>query len=126
MDAAQFRAQYPEFSSPVAYPDPIINRYLAIAVKRLPELRWADLLDDGIGLYIAHHLCLLDRAKAAVSGGTAGQVEGLETQKAVDTVSVSMDVTAVTIAEAGMWNSTVYGVQFYQLMMIVGMGGVQL
>lgn len=126
MDIALFRAQYPEFADPVAYPDVVINRHLAIAVKRLPESRWADLLDDGIGLYIAHYLALGDRAKAAVTNGTAGQVEGLETQKTVDTVSVSMDVSAVTIADAGMWNSTSYGIQFYQLMMIVGAGGVQL
>lgn len=126
MDAALFRAQYPEFTSPTDYPDAVINRHLAVAVKRLPESRWADLLDNGIGLYIAHYLALGARAKVAVENGTVGQVEGLETQKTVDTVSVSMDVSAVTIADAGMWNSTSYGIQFYQLMMIVGAGGVQL
>lgn len=37
-----------------------------------------------------------------------------------------MDVSGILITDAGHWNQTTWGVQFYQLMMMAGAGGIQL
>lgn len=96
----------------------------------LNECRWADLYDDGQMLFVAHYLVLYAREAEATSNGDdasfAGQVQGVETSKTVDKVSVSFDVSKVTLEDAGHWNMTTYGIQFFQLVQMVGMGGVQL
>lgn len=120
MDAAQFRAAYPQFVDATAYPDPAIALQLSLAGKMLPENRWSDLLDHGTGLFVAHYLTV--NAKAAKTGNVQMPIAS----KAVDKVSVSYDTSASLIADAGHWNSTVYGVQFIQLARMIGAGGVQL
>lgn len=127
LTAAAFRVVYPEFSSTVTYTDATIDRLIALAVKLLPETRWKDLLDDGIGLYVAHYLSLSARAaRLASSSAIPGAVVGVLSAKAVDKVSASYDVSATTLEGAGHWNGTSYGVQFWQLAMMVGAGPVQL
>jgi hypothetical protein len=53
-------------------------------------------------------------------------VAGPIASKSVGGVSISYDVGAVTIENAGHWNGSQYGIQFYQLAMIVGAGVTQL
>ena len=127
IDESSFRIQMPMFASVEDYPSAQFNFYLKLGVKLLPELRWDDLLDDGLTLFVAHYLVLFRRAMLAESvGGDVGKVVGNETAKSVDSVSKSMDVSSVTLADAGQWNQTTFGVQFWQLAMMVGAGGVQL
>ncbi|EFF82115.1 DUF4054 domain-containing protein [Acinetobacter haemolyticus] len=127
IDEQSFREEMPVFADSAQYPTFQFNFYLNLGKKLLNEDRWEDLLDYGLTLFIAHYLTLYKRGIDAASvGGDAGKVVGNETSKAVDSVSKSMDVSGVTIADAGHWNQTTWGVQFYQLMMMVGAGGVQI
>lgn len=127
LDESTFRQNMPMFADVDLYPSAQFNFYLKLGVKLLPESRWDDLLDDGIAFYVAHYLALYARDMAVVDvGGIGGKVVGNETSKSIDSVSKSMDVSSVLNADAGHWNQTTYGIQFYQLMMMVGAGGIQL
>jgi len=124
---SSFRETMPMFADAAVYPQFQLNFYLKLGLKLLNERRWDDLLDDGLTFFIAHYLTLYKRAMAAAAiGGDAGKIVGNETAKSVDSVSKSMDVSGVLITDAGHWNQTTFGVQFYQLSQIVGAGGVQL
>lgn len=129
LDEPTFRQSLPEFASTDDYPSFNVQMYLRIGRKMLPESRWEDCLDDGLTLYVAHYLVLYSRNRSAsetVGPDGVGNVVGVETAKSVDGISVSMDVGAVTFADAGHWNQTSYGVQLYQLAMMFGAGGIQL
>lgn len=129
LDEPTFRQSLPEFASVDDYPSFNVQMYLRIGRKMLPESRWGDCLDDGLALYVAHYLVLYSRNRSAgeaLGPDAAGAVVGVETSKSVDGVSVSMDVGTVTLADAGHWNQTSYGVQLYQLAMMFGAGGIQL
>lgn len=124
---SSFREEMPAFADTTQYPTFHFNFYLNLGKKLLRVERWGDMLDYGLTLFIAHYLTLYRRTMNAASiGGDAGKIVGNETSKAVDSVSKSMDVSGVLIAEAGHWNQTTFGVQFYQLMMMAGAGGIQL
>ena len=120
---AGFRQSFPEFADVNDFLPQRVTFWLAVGKKMLPESRWDDLLDHGLCLFIAHHLAM---EKQAADAGGVGQVVGLETAKAVDSVSVSMDVSTITLANAGHWNQTTYGIQLYQLAQMFGAGGIQL
>lgn len=127
LNESTFRQNMPMFADADQFPSAQFNFYLKLGVKLLPESRWDDLLGDGLTFYVAHYLTLYARDMAFVDvGGIGGKVVGNETSKSVDGVSKSMDVSSVLIAEAGHWNQTTYGIQFYQLMLMVGAGGIQL
>ncbi|WP_425917570.1 DUF4054 domain-containing protein [Acinetobacter sp. TSRC1-2] len=127
LDESTFRQTMPAFASVDDYPSAQFNFYLKLGVKLLPESRWDDLLDDGLTFFIAHYLVLYARDMAFVDiGGIGGKVIGNETSKSVDSVSKSMDVSAILNTEAGHWNQTTFGIQFYQLMQMIGAGGIQL
>ena len=127
LDESTFRQKMPMFADVDQFPSAQFNFYLKLGMKLLPESRWDDLLDDGLTFYVAHYLTLYARDMAFVDvGGIGGKVVGNETSKSVDGVSKSMDVSSVLNADAGHWNQTAYGIQFYQLMMMVGAGGIQL
>lgn len=122
-----FRENMPMFADANSYPAFQFNFYLTLGTKLLPEQRWDDLLDYGLTLFVAHYLTLYKRGMDLVSvGGDAGKVVGNETSKSVDGVSKAMDVSGVLITDAGHWNQTTFGVQFYQLIQMVGAGGIQL
>lgn len=127
IDEQSFRETMPVFADPAQYPTFQFNFYLNLGKKLLNEDRWEDLLDYGLTLFIAHYLTLYKRGMDAASvGGDAGKIVGNETSKAVDSVSKSMDVSGVIITDAGHWNQTTWGVQFYQLMLMASAGGIQL
>lgn len=130
---SSFRESMPMFADGMEYPSFQFNFYLTLGTKLLPESRWGDpndpdsLIDYGLTLFIAHYLTLFKRGMDASSiGGDAGKVVGNETSKSVDSVSKSMDVSGVLITDAGHWNMTTFGIQFYELMMMAGAGGIQL
>ena len=127
LDESTFRQTMPAFASVDDYPSAQFNFYLKLGVKLLPESRWDDLLDDGLTFFIAHYLVLYAREMAfADIGGIGGKVVGNETSKSVDGVSKSMDVSGILNTDAGHWNQTTFGIQFYQLMQMIGAGGIQL
>ncbi len=129
IDESVFRQSFPVFADQDVYPTAQFNFWLKFSKKMMDECRWADLYDEGQMLFVAHYLVLYAREVDAVNNSGAeyaGQVQGVETSKSVDKVSVSLDVSKIMFDDAGHWNLTTYGIQFYQLMQMVGMGGIQL
>jgi hypothetical protein len=125
--SATLRAQFPEFTDPVAYTDAAIALWLSVAVLLLDPDRWDTLLDTGTTLFICHHLALAARdQQVAAAGGIPGAVQGILTAKAVDKVSASYDAQSVLLDDAGFWNLTSYGIQFLTFARMFGAGGVQL
>lgn len=124
---ALFRSHRPEFADVTRFPDTVVAHQLRIASLTLGEQTWGDLWAYGIELRAAHYLALGARtAAAAAAGGIGGGISGILTSKSVDKVSAGYDVGAVTNEGAGFWNTTAYGVEFYQLLMMMGAGPVQL
>ena len=124
--AAEFRAAFPQFTEDL-YPDARVSLCLALAARRLDPCRWDELLADGMALFTAHYLTLERAATKAGDGGmeaAAGPV--VSVSKTVGGVSKSENragAAATGYAEAGHWNDTVYGKQFYELMRLIGAGG---
>ena len=126
--AAIFRQNFPEFADVTRYPNAQVDFWLGYADKLLYDVcRWSDMRDYGIQLVVAHQLTLWRRSMdAAGAGGTPGGTAGAASSKAVGGVSVSYDTGAALLENGGYWNLTVYGIQFWQLALIVGLGGFQL
>lgn len=53
--------------------------------------------------------------RAAAIGGGGGANSGVVSSKSVDKVSVSYDSSATMNPDAGFWNNTRYGAEFWQL-----------
>lgn len=86
-----------------------------------------ELTDIGVGLVTAHHVALGTRnTNTSAVGGVPGQVAAPQSSKSVDKVSAGYDTAAVTNKDAGFWNSTMYGIQYYTLALTMGAGGLQL
>lgn len=128
MGAATFRTDFPEFASTTDYPDAQVNFWIGLAGQLLNADRFADILPYATELYTAHHLALQKKNLLVVaSGGVPGMaVSGPMSSKAVDKVSASYDTQAITYKDAGHWNATTYGLQFYNLILMFGAGGIQL
>lgn len=127
MDAATFRANFPEFTSTATYPDAQVNMWLGVAANRVDSGAWGALTDLGLQLFTAHNLVMMARRqKTAAVGGIPGATQGVLTAKAVDKVSASYDAGSTTHEDAGNWNATDYGVQFWEYAQMMGAGGLQL
>lgn len=125
-----FREDFPEFgTSPGtgAYTDARITFWLEIAALMLNLCRWGTLIDHGTELFVAHHLAM-DNAnqRAAAAGGSIGQTTGPLNNKSVDKVAAGYSTGEVTLENAGHWNMTTYGIQFFQLMRMMGAGPIQI
>jgi hypothetical protein len=126
VDIATFRADFPEFADVGAYPNAQVTFYLTLAGKLLNACRWADLLDMGTELFVAHNLVLeRQNQAAAATGGVPGVQTGAVSGKTVDKVSVTYDASAGLETDAGHWNLTTYGTRFINLARMVGAGGMQ-
>jgi len=130
MTPEEFRMALPQFSAEL-YPDTRVQFWLALAAKALPAERWGDLLPEGTVLYAAHHLTL-ERAASLDAQGTGGMdvAAGPVTAvtKTVGSVSKSESragTAAAGIIGSGQWAQTIWGQQFYQLVLLVGAGGAQ-
>jgi Protein of unknown function (DUF4054) len=127
MTPAKFRQDFPEFACTTTYPDTQVNLYVGLAGKLLNADRWDDMLDMGTSLFVAHHLVIGQRNVASAEvGGAPGAIQGPQSSKSVDKVSVSYDTGAVTLADGGFWNMSSYGIRLLQIARYVGAGGVQL
>lgn len=121
MDAAQFRADFPEFASQTVYPDSAVTFWITVAGKLLRACAWADLIDVGTELFVAHNLSL-EKLAAANGGMNSGVITG----KTVDKLSVTYDASVGIVPDAGHWNLTTYGTRFLWLLNMAGMGPTQL
>ncbi|UIA94548.1 DUF4054 domain-containing protein (plasmid) [Erwinia tracheiphila] len=127
MDAVTFRTDFPEFTDPAVYPDAQINFYLKLSEKMLNVQRFGDVFPFAQELYVAHYMTLYAQNMEAVASGSApGEMTGPTSSMSVDKVSIGYDTGAATMPGAGFWNLTTYGVQFWQMLMMFGAGGIQL
>lgn len=124
---ALMRQIFPEFIDVGIYPDQQIQFWLGVAENMLDPLRWYNMLEHGAYLFTAHHLTIAQRDKlAGVSGAALGSIQGAIASKTVDKVSVSYSNDIAMYQDAGFWNLTTYGLQYWNLVRMVGAGGIQL
>lgn len=129
VDAATFRASFPEFADPTKYPDAQINFWIGISPVYLNPCVYTDpaALDFVTQLFVAHNIVLSRTAQfTSQVGGIPGGVTGPTTSKQVDKVSYSSAAQLVALENGGAWNMTQYGIQFLQLARMWGAGGFQL
>jgi hypothetical protein len=124
---AQFRADFPEFASTTKYPDASLTFWLTLGGLLINAGRWGDVVNFGVGLYIAHNLALEALAqRQAAGGGIPGAASGMLNSKSVDKVSAGYDTASVAEEFGGNWNLTTYGQRLYRLMKQFGAGPVQI
>lgn len=123
----QFRADFPQFSSEVTFPDAQVQFRLNLADKLLDEVIFDDVFPYVVELFVAHYMALqaADNRAAAI-GRAGGANSGVSNSKSVDKVSVGYDTSATLNPDAGFWNNTRYGSEFYELVCLFGTGGRQL
>ncbi|CAM3714391.1 hypothetical protein BS639_17160 [Rouxiella silvae] len=125
---SDFRVLFPQFADTTKYPDLRIAARLAVADRLLNEnVTGTDLFPYYSGLFVAHYMYLdaADSRSTAV-GGAGGANSGVLTSKSVDKVSMSYDASMTMNPDAGFWNNSRYGSEFWELMMLFGAGGIQL
>ena len=128
-DIAKFRSDFPEFdaSNPQVYSDSQITFWAGVGESLLNERRWGDLLPYGLELFVAHHISLAKaEQEASTLGQVAGQGAGLVSGEGAGGVSFNLDTQATLKSNAGNYNLTTYGREFYALVTIIGIGGAQL
>ncbi|CAI2418446.1 DUF4054 domain-containing protein [Serratia liquefaciens] len=123
----QFRTDFPQFNDTTRYPEAQIQFRLNLADALLDERRLGNLFVYLVELFVAHYTALqaVDN-RAAAAGGAGGANSGVVSSKSVDKVSVSYDNSATLNPDAGFWNNTRYGAEFYQYICMFGAGGRQL
>ena len=124
MTAAQFRANYKEFSDTNLYPDSAVNYWLAIASLLLNPNRWdTNMILLGVALYVAHNLVIEIKAQsAALKGGWPGMSRGAISAESAGQVSINFDSTLTLEEDAGHFALTEYGNRFIRLARMFGAG----
>lgn len=122
----QFRQLIPAFKDQAKYPEGEFDLNLTLAASMLGA-NWQDWRPMGMALVVAHWAVLDAREQVvADKGGIPGQGGiGILSSKGIGSVSAGYDVTTGSYANAGVWNATSYGRRYWQLLRLVGMGGVQ-
>lgn len=124
---AQFRLDFPEFADTTVYTSSSVNFWITVATRLLNPNRWFDNLDLGIELFTAHNLALERLAmKGGAGGGIPGLVGGIASSKTIDKLSVTYDTKIGLGPEsAGQFNLTIFGLRFWWLLNMAGMGPTQ-
>ncbi|MDY4387890.1 DUF4054 domain-containing protein [Pectobacterium aroidearum] len=124
----KFRDDFPEFANTIRYPDAAVNFYLGQADILLDQNMQGDQFVYLAELFTAHYTELRGRALAAATagGGVNSSGGGVLTSKSVDKVSASYDVSGIINPDAGFWNNTGYGREFFWWWSMFGAGGRQL
>ena len=125
-----FRESFPQFTEEL-FAEGRVQFYLTLAKKQLDMCRWDELWLEGCFLHAAHHLTLereANKSKDGTGGINAAAGAVISTSKAVGGVSKSESragAAATANLNAGHWNDTIYGKQYWQLAQLVGAGGLQ-
>lgn len=81
----------------------------------------------GVMLFTAHEITLAaENVNAASFDGSPGQQGGIANNKTVGSATIGFDAQSTTEKDAGYWNLTNYGKQYYRFLKIFGAGGAQL
>lgn len=110
--AQSFLLLYPEFNKP-KYTNALLSVWLDVAISQVNVTRWASQYAFGVLTLTAHYL--------TIYGDTDSQV-GLLTSNNVDGVNYSLDINRVTNEDGASFNSSKYGVQYFQLAKMKGAG----
>jgi len=126
-DIGAFIEEFPEFADTTLYPTAQIEFWVGFATLQVRQEIWKKAWSTGVSLYVAHQLVLYaqNRRSAAV-GGIPGQSGGIANNKTVGSATVAYDTASTSLTDAGFWNLTNYGKQFFQLVKIFGAGVRQL
>jgi hypothetical protein len=119
---SQFRLLFPAFGDKSVYTDAMIQTWLNMAP--LNSSVWGDMYQLGQGLWTAHEL-----AKFGPGGYTSQNifgVGGIPASKSVNGVSISYDTSMGVDPEAGQYNMTLYGRQFWSMMKFLPIGPFQM
>ena len=123
----EFRADFPQFQDETKFPTPVIEFRLGLADLILSETKHDTLFKYMVGLFVAHHLSLWwQDQREIIAGGAGGASKGVVSSKSVHDVSVSYDTSMTMNPDAGFWNLTRYGQEYWQCFQLFGMGGRQL
>jgi len=123
----QFRNDFPQFANTTTFPDAQIQFRLGLADIQLDQNRFGSLFVYMVELFVAHYLYLYAAdSRSALVGGAGGSNSGVLTSKSVDKVSMGYDTSATLDPNAGFWNNSRYGSEFYQTLCMFGAGGRQL
>lgn len=124
---SDFRRDFPQFSDATKYPDAVIQFRLNLADMLIDGSAMGDMFRYLAELFVAHYMVLnAADTTAGVLGGAGGATSGVVASKSVDKVSVSYDNSSTLNADAGFWNFSRYGAEFWQILQLFGYGGVQL
>ena len=127
MDIGAFRAAFPEFTDKTVYPDTQIMFWAGLAEQLVLPCVWGTCYMQGVQLYVAHEITLAaQNAKTAGNGGMPGTSGCIANTKTVGSVTVGYDSVVTSEKNAGWWNLTNYGKQFFRLVQIFGAGAYQL
>lgn len=125
---SKFRTDFPQFADTTKYPDAQVQFRLNLADMLMSEsLYGSTMFPYVVELYVAHYMALFAQdQRSTAAGGSGGNASGVQSSKSVDKVSVSYDNSMTLNPNAGFWNNTRYGAEFYQLATMFGAGGRQL
>ncbi|GAB2938232.1 DUF4054 domain-containing protein [Hafnia psychrotolerans] len=124
---SDFRRDFPQFSDAIKFPDAVVQFRLNLADTLIDGSEMGDMFPYIAELFVAHYMALYAAdIRSSSVGGAGGSNSGILTSKSVDKVSMGYDTSSTLNAEAGFWNNTRYGSEFWQLLMMFGLGGVQL
>lgn len=127
LNISLFRTQFPEFKDTVKYPDQMITFWAGLAETQVRQCVWKKQWTMGVSLYTAHEITIAaQNITTANFDGTPGTFGGIANNKTVGSASVGYDSEATSEKDAGWYNKTTYGQQFYRLAMLFGAGGIQL
>ena len=126
-DIKAFRVAFSEFNDTAKYPDELIEFWSGLGELLVRPSIWKKAWQQGMSLYVAHHIVLARRhQKEAKFGKAPAMSDGVLSNKTVGGVTIGYDSNASNEEKAGQWNLTTYGKQFYQLVRIFGAGCIQL
>jgi hypothetical protein len=124
---SDFRRDFPQFTDTAKYPDAVIQFRLSLADTLMDGSAMGEMFPYLVELFVAHYMVLYSSDTSAGSlGGAGGSTSGVVASKSVDKVSVSYDNSSTLSADAGFWNFSRYGAEFWQMLQYFGYGGIQL
>ena len=126
-----FRTVMPQFTSDVIS-DAVLSMYVELANNVVQEARWHSYWKEGMRLFISHFSSLYVLSAASAedpeqsSIASLSAVRGIVSNKKVDQISVSYDLSVINedLAGWGAWKETVYGEQFATLARMLAKGGM--
>lgn len=123
LTVAQFRVLFPNFTDDTTFPDATIQAWLDMAP--LDPCVWGSMYQLGMGLWVGHELTKFGPGGLASAAGAGNGVGGIVQSKSVDSVSLSYDNNIGTDPEAGQYNMTIYGRQFWSMLKYLPIGPIQ-